>query len=93
MKIKVPFSKKTLVILTTALLIVSISLSIEPKEKPNFFERAVNSIFLPIQSVVKWPYNKIKGAIDFFVEMKEYAIQNEKLTTENIELREKVRQI
>ena len=93
MKVKIPFGKKTLVIVITALLIASISLTVTPKENPNFFERGVNAIFLPIQSVVKWPYNRIKGSIEFFTEMKQYAIQNEKLIAENIELKEKVRQL
>ena len=93
MKFKVSFSKKTLVIFATILLIVSISLTVEPKENANVFEKAVNSIFLPIQSIVKWPYNKIKGTVDFFVGMKRYAMENEELKSENIELREKVRQL
>ncbi len=93
MKFKVPFSKKTLVIVVTALLIVSISLTVTPKSNPNFFERAINTVFLPIQSVVKWPYNKVKSSIDFFVGMKRYANENEKLLAENIELKEKVRQL
>lgn len=93
MKFKVPFSKKTLVILVTALLIVSISLTVSPKSNPNIFERAVNFVFLPIQTVVKWPYEKIKGSIEFFVEMKGYANENERLYNENVELKEKVRQL
>jgi len=91
MKFKVPFSKKTLIILVTALLIVSISLTVEPKENPNIFERMVNTVFLPVQSVVKWPYDKVKGSIEFFTNMKEYALENERLTGENAELKEKVR--
>ena len=93
MKVKVPFSKKTLIILITALLIVSISLTVEPKENPNIFESAVNTVFLPIQTAIKWPYNKIKGAIEFFCDMKEYSIENERLAAENIELKERVRQL
>lgn len=93
MKFKVSFSKKTLVILATILLIVSISLSIEPKENANVFEKAVNAVFLPIQNIIKWPYNKIKGSIDFFVEMKNYQKENERLTLENSELKEKVRKL
>lgn len=93
MKFKVPFSKKTLVILGTAILLISISLTIEPKANPNIFEKIINSVFLPIQSVVKWPYNKIKDTIDFFVDMKEYELENEKLMAENIELKERVRQL
>lgn len=93
MKFKVPFSKKTFVIFITALLIVSISLTVSPKENPNIFERALNMFFLPIQSVVKFPYEKIKGSINFFVEMKGYANENERLSEENTELKEKVRQL
>lgn len=93
MKFKVSFSKKTLVIWATILLIVSISLTVEPKDNANIFEKAVNAVFLPIQSVVKWPYNKVKGTIDFFVGMKRYAIENEELKKENIELKEKVRKL
>ena len=47
MKFKVPFSKKTLVIVVTALLIVSISLTVTPKSNPNFFERAIILYFFP----------------------------------------------
>lgn len=93
MKFKVPFSKKTFVIFVTALLIISISLTVSPKENPNIFERALNMFFLPIQSVVKFPYEKIKGSINFFVEMKGYANENERLSEENTELKEKVRQL
>lgn len=93
MKLRIPFSKKTLVIIVTAILIISISFTIEPKANPNIFEKGVAAIFLPIQSCIKWPYEKIKGSIDFFVEMKEYANENEKLTAENVELKEKVRQL
>jgi len=93
MKFKVPFSKRTLIILVTALLIVSISLTVQPSENPNIFESAVNAVFLPIQAVVKWPYVKITGAIEFFTNAKEYEILNESLTTENAQLKEKVRQL
>lgn len=93
MRIKVPFNKKTMVILITAFLLVSISLTVQPKPNPNIFERAVNTIFLPIQSFVKWPYNKIKGTIGFFIEMKGYANENKRLLEENIELKEKVRKL
>lgn len=90
---KVSFSKKSLVICLTILLIISISFTVKPKENPNFFEKAVNTVFLPIQNIVKWPYEKIKGSINFFVDMKTYANENEKLKLENAELREKVRQL
>jgi len=93
MKFKVPFSKKTLIILITALLIISISLTVQPKDNPNIFEKVVNTVFLPIQSFVKWPYDKVKSSISFFVEMKEYELENERLLAENIELKEKVRQL
>jgi len=93
MKLRIPFSKKTLVIIVTAILIISISFTIQPKANPNIFERAVAAIFLPIQSCIKWPYEKVKGSIDFFVEMKGYAKENEKLVVENVELKEKVRQL
>lgn len=93
MKLRVPFSKKTLVILVTAILIISISFTVQPKSNPNIFEKAVASIFLPIQSFIKWPYEKVKGSIEFFIDMKEYEIQNEKLIAENVELKEKVRQL
>lgn len=93
MKFRIPFSKRTLVIIVTAILIISISFTIEPKANPNIFERAVAAVFLPIQSTVKWPYNKIKGSIDFFVKMKGYENENKRLMAENVELKEKVRQL
>lgn len=93
MKLKVPSSKKTLIILATAILIISISLTVQPKENPNIFEKVVNTIFLPIQSIVKFPYNKVKDAIDFFVSMKGYSVENQRLTDENIKLTERVRQL
>lgn len=93
MKIRMPFSKKTLVIIVTTILIISISFTIQPKANPNIFERVVGTVFFPIQSCVKWPYEKVKGSIEFFVEMKEYANENESLVAENIELKEKVRQL
>jgi len=79
--------------LITALLIISISLTVQPKDNPNIFEKVVNTVFLPIQSFVKWPYDKVKSSISFFVEMKEYELENERLLAENIELKEKVRQL
>lgn len=93
MKYKINVSKKLLVIVATAVLILTISLTVQPKENPNFFERCINAVFLPIQQVIKWPFEKMGNSIDFFVDMKNLAEENEKLNKENIELREKVRQL
>lgn len=93
MKVKINFSKRLLVIIVTAILILTISLTVQPKENPNFFERCVNAVFLPVQQVVKWPIDKIGNSINFFVDMKNLVEENQKLSEENIELREKVRQL
>lgn len=93
MKYKINVSKKLLVIVATSVLILTISLTVQPKENPNFFERCINAVFLPIQQVIKWPFEKMGNSIDFFVDMKNLAEENEKLNKENIELREKVRQL
>ena len=93
MKFKVSISKKLLVIVATATLILTISLTVQPKENPNFFEGCINAVFLPIQQAIKWPFEKMGNSIDFFVDMKNLAEENEKLNKENIELREKVRQL
>lgn len=93
MKFKINISKKLLTIVVTAILILTISLTVQPKENPNFFEKCVNAVFLPIQQLVKLPINKIENSIDFFVDMKKLVDENERLSEENIELREKVRQL
>lgn len=93
MKFKINISKKVLVISITAILILTISLTIEPKENPNFFEKCVNTVFLPIQNFIKWPFDKMGNSVDFFVSMKHLSDENDKLTKENIELREKVRKL
>ena len=93
MKFKINVSKKLLVIVATTILILTISLTVQPKENPNFFEKCINTVFLPIQQVIKWPFNKMENSIDFFVDMKNLAEENERLNTENIELKERVRQL
>ncbi len=93
MKFKINISKKLLTIVVTAILILTISLTVQPKENPNFFEKCVNTVFLPIQQLVKLPINKIGNSINFFVDMKKLVDENERLSEENIELREKVRQL
>lgn len=93
MKFKINISKKLLVIVATAILILTISLTVQPKENPNFIEKCVNAVFLPIQQVIKWPFVKMENSIDFFVDMKKMSEENERLTNENIELKEKVRQL
>lgn len=93
MRFKINISKRVLVIIVTAILILTISLTIEPKENPNFFEKCVNTVFLPVQKVVKWPFDKMSNSINFFVEMKDLSEENKRLETENIELREKVRKL
>ena len=93
MKFKINISKKLLVIVATAILILTISLTVQPKENPNVFEKCVNAVFLPIQQVIKWPFVKMENSIDFFVDMKKMSEENERLTKENIELKEKVRQL
>lgn len=93
MKFKINISKKLLVIVATTILILTISLTVQPKENPNFFEKGINTVFLPIQQVIKWPFNKMENSIDFFVDMKNLAEENERLNKENIELKERVRQL
>lgn len=93
MKFKINISKKVLVISITAILILTISLTIEPKENPNFFEKCVNTVFLPIQNFVKWPLDKMGNSVNFFVDMKNLSDENDRLTKENIELKEKVRKL
>ncbi len=93
MKFKINVSKKLLVIVATTILILTISLTVQPKENPNFFEKCINTVFLPIQQVIKWPFNKMENSIDFFVDMKNLAEENERLNKENIELKERVRQL
>ena len=93
MKFKINVSKKLLVIVATTILILTISLTVQPKENPNFFEKCINTVFLPIQQVIKWPFNKMENSIDFFVNMKNLAEENERLNKENIELKERVRQL
>ncbi len=93
MKFKINISKKFLVIVATTILILTISLTVQPKENPNFFEKCINTVFLPIQQVIKWPFNKMENSIDFFVDMKNLAEENERLNKENIELKERVRQL
>lgn len=93
MKFKIPFSKKVLVIVITAILVLTISLTVSPKENANFFEKCVNFVFLPVQNIIKWPFDKIKGSVMFFVDMKDLMDENDKLVVENSELREKVRQL
>lgn len=93
MKFKINVSKRVLVIAVTAILILTISLTVEPKENPNVFEKCINTVFLPIQNVVKWPFDRICGAVSFFVEMKNLGEENESLSKENIELKEQVRKL
>ena len=93
MKFKINVSKKLLVIVATTILILTISLTVQPKENPNFFEKCINTVFLPIQQVIKWPFNKMENSIDFFGDMKNLAEENERLNKENIELKERVRQL
>lgn len=93
MRFKINISRKVLVIIVTAILILTISLTIEPKENPNFFEKCVNTVFLPIQKVVKWPFVKMSNSINFFVDMKNLAEDNDRLKNENIELKERVRKL
>lgn len=93
MKVKLPKSKKALVVVVTVILLISISFTIEPKENPNIFERGLNFVFTPIQSLARWPINKVKSSITFFSEMKYYAQENARLNEENSELKEKIRKL
>ncbi|MBP3284560.1 MAG: rod shape-determining protein MreC [Clostridia bacterium] len=93
MKFKLPKSKKALVVIVTIVLLISISFTIQPKENPNFFERGLYFVFTPIQTVVRWPINKVKSSITFFSEMKYYAEENERLTEENSTLKEQIRKL
>lgn len=90
---KFPFGKKSIVITVTIILIISISLTIRPKENPNFFEKGLNFLFSPVQMIVKWPFDRIAGSIEFFSNMKYYAEENAKLTAENTKLKEENRQL
>lgn len=93
MKFKLPKSKKAIVVIVTIILLISISFTIQPKENPNFVERGLYFVFTPIQNIVRWPINKVQSAVTFFSEMKYYAQENERLTQENGELKEKIRKL
>ncbi len=84
--------KRLLVVILTLILIVSISLTIKPVENPNFFQKIIQSIFVPIQTTVMKPINAVIDSINFFAEMKDYKIKNEKLIEENAILSEKIRE-
>ncbi|MBQ7668414.1 MAG: rod shape-determining protein MreC [Clostridia bacterium] len=85
--------KKLIVVIITLILIVSISLTVKPVENPNFFQKIIQAIFVPIQNVVMKPINAVTDSINYFAEMKNYKIKNEELTEENAKLSEKIRQL
>ena len=93
MKVKLPKSKKTLVVIITIILIISISFTIHPKENPNFVERGLYFVFTPIQNFVRWPINKVQSSITFFSNMKYYEQENARLFQENGELKEQIRKL
>jgi len=93
MKFKLPKSKKTLVVIVTIILIISISFTIQPKENPNFVERGLYFVFTPIQNFVRWPINKVQSSITFFSNMKYYEQENARLNQENGELKEQIRKL
>lgn len=86
-------SKKGLVVIITIILLGSISLTVKPVNNPNIFQRAIQTVFIPIQNVIMWPINSVKDAVTFFAEMKHYKIQNEQLIEENKQLKDEIRQI
>ena len=86
-------SKKLIVVIVTLVLFVLISLTVKPVQNPNFFQKIIQFIFVPIQNVVMTPVNKVKDTVSFFAEMKDYKIKNEELTKENDLLAEKVREL
>lgn len=90
---KIVKSKKAIVIVVTILLMISISLTIQPVNNPNIFQKAVQAIFMPIQNIVMWPINSVKSSVSFFAEMKNYEIQNKELIEENKNLKEEIRQL
>lgn len=90
---KVLKNKKIIIILVTIVLMVTISLTVTPKEDSNIFEKAIAFVFSPIRTVVNVPVNGIKDSIAFFVDMKDYKTKNEELTKQNAELTERIRQI
>lgn len=85
-------SKKGLVIIVTIVLLISISLTVQPVTNPNIFQKSVQTVFLPIQNVVMWPINSVKDSVNFFAEMNHYKIQNEQLIEENKKLKDELRQ-
>jgi hypothetical protein len=62
-------SKKGLIIIVTIILLISISLTIQPTTTPNMFQKGVQTVFLPIQKIVMWPINSIKDSVTFFAEL------------------------
>jgi len=86
-------SKKLLVVVVTLVLFVTISLTVKPVDNPNFFQKIIQFIFVPVQNVVMYPVNQIKNTVSFFAEMKDYKMKNEELTKENELLAEKVRKL
>lgn len=93
MRFRMNISMRTLTIIVTVILILTISLTVSPKENPNFIEKCVYTVFFPIQKIVKWPFDKMSGSVNFFVNMKNLEDRNAELIKENIELKEKVRKL
>ena len=60
-------SKKLIVIIVTLVLFVTVSLTVKPVENPNFIQKIIQFIFLPVQNVVMYPINEIKKSIIFLL--------------------------
>lgn len=90
---KVFRSKKGFVIVITIILLSCISLTIEPINNPNIFQKAVQTVLLPVQNVVMWPVNQVKNSINFFANMNHFEEENKKLIEENKKLKDENRQL
>jgi len=86
-------SKKIVVVLVTLTLFITIALTVKPVDNPNFFQKIIQFIFVPVQNVIMYPVNKVNDTISFFAEMKDYKIKNEEITKKNEELTNRVREL
>jgi len=86
-------SKKLLVVIITLILFLTISLTVKPVENPNFFQKMIQFVFVPVQNVIMYPVNQVRNTVSFFAEMKNYKIKNEELTNENEILSLRVREL
>ena len=61
-------SKKIVVVLVTFTLFITIALTVKPVDNPNFFQKIIQFIFVPVQNVIMYPVNKVNDTISFFAE-------------------------